>query len=245
MDDAALMPFVTSANVACGLHAGDADGDGRDRVARAGATASASARIRVTRTASTSAAARSRCRPTTSRTSCSTRSRRSTASCARAAARSRTSSRTARCTTAAPSSRTSRARSRRACGASVRASCSSGAAASMLIEAGRDAGLAVAEEAFADRRYLPDGSTVPRGDARALITDPDEAAEQSILLARDRVGHRRGRDPRRGPRRHPVPARRHAGRGEDRAPHPRAVPRRGDPDRAARARPRQPPAKGS
>ena len=62
-----------------------------------------------------------------------------------------------------------------------------GAAASMLIEAGRDAGLAVAEEAFADRRYLPDGSTVPRGDARALITDPDEAAEQSILLARDRV----------------------------------------------------------
>jgi UPF0271 protein len=59
-----------------------------------------------------------------------------------------------------------------------------GAAASMLIEAGRDAGLAVAEEAFADRRYLPDGSTVPRGDARALITDPDEAAEQSVGCGR-------------------------------------------------------------
>ena len=62
-----------------------------------------------------------------------------------------------------------------------------GAAASMLIEAGREAGLAVAEEAFADRRYQADGSTVPRGEAGALITDPDEAAEQSVLLARDRV----------------------------------------------------------
>ena len=62
-----------------------------------------------------------------------------------------------------------------------------GAAGSMLIEAGREAGLAVAEEAFADRRYLPDGTTVPRGEPRALITDPDEAAEQAVLLARDRV----------------------------------------------------------
>jgi UPF0271 protein len=41
-----------------------------------------------------------------------------------------------------------------------------GAAGSMLIEAGRDAGLAVAEEAFADRRYRRDGSLVPRGEAR-------------------------------------------------------------------------------
>ncbi len=62
-----------------------------------------------------------------------------------------------------------------------------GAAGTMLIEAGREAGLAVAEEAFADRRYMSDGSTVPRGEARALITDPDEAAEQAVLLARDRV----------------------------------------------------------
>jgi UPF0271 protein len=45
----------------------------------------------------------------------------------------------------------------------------------------------VAEEAFADRRYRRDGSLVPRGEARALITDPDEAAEQAVLLARDRA----------------------------------------------------------
>ena len=62
-----------------------------------------------------------------------------------------------------------------------------GAAGSMLIEAGREAGLAVADEAFADRRYLPDGTLVPRGEPRAVITDPDEAAEQAVLLARDRV----------------------------------------------------------
>ncbi len=62
-----------------------------------------------------------------------------------------------------------------------------GAAGSMLIEAAREAGLAVAEEAVADRRYRPDGSLVPRGEPRALITDPDEAAEQAVLLARDHV----------------------------------------------------------
>jgi len=61
-----------------------------------------------------------------------------------------------------------------------------GAAGSMLIEAGREAGLPVAEEAFADRRYMPDGSLVPRGQPGALITDPDESAEQAVRLARDR-----------------------------------------------------------
>lgn len=38
-----------------------------------------------------------------------------------------------------------------------------GAAGSLLTGAGEDAGLAVAEEAFADRRYRPDGTLVPRG----------------------------------------------------------------------------------
>jgi UPF0271 protein len=61
-----------------------------------------------------------------------------------------------------------------------------GAAGSMLIEAGRDAGLAVAGEGFADRRYMGDGTLVPRGEAGALILDPDEAAEQAVHIARDR-----------------------------------------------------------
>jgi UPF0271 protein len=56
-----------------------------------------------------------------------------------------------------------------------------GAAASMLIEAGRDAGLAVAEEAFADRRYLPDGSTVPR-DRVAIAVDGTRVAVRADTL---------------------------------------------------------------
>src|SRR5262244_511962 len=55
-----------------------------------------------------------------------------------------------------------------------------GAAGSMLIEAGREAGLAVAEEAFADRKYRRDGSLVPRGEEGAVITDADQAAEQAV-----------------------------------------------------------------
>jgi UPF0271 protein len=60
-----------------------------------------------------------------------------------------------------------------------------GPAGSMLIEAGREAGLAVAEEAFADRKYRRDGSLVSRSEAGAVITDPDEAAEQAVSIARD------------------------------------------------------------
>ncbi|MEP7132464.1 MAG: 5-oxoprolinase subunit PxpA, partial [Acidobacteriota bacterium] len=56
---------------------------------------------------------------------------------------------------------------------------------SLLMEAGREAGLPVAAEAFADRRYLPDGTLVPRTDRGALLSSPDEAAEQALSLARD------------------------------------------------------------
>ena len=62
-----------------------------------------------------------------------------------------------------------------------------GAAGSLLVGAGEDAGLAVAEEAFADRRYRADGTLVPRGQPGALLLDPDEAAEQAVGLARDGV----------------------------------------------------------
>lgn len=44
-------------------------------------------------------------------------------------------------------------------------------------------GLAVVREAFADRRYLPDGSLAPRSDPRALLSDPDESAAQAVSLA--------------------------------------------------------------
>jgi UPF0271 protein len=56
---------------------------------------------------------------------------------------------------------------------------------SHLLETAREAGLTVAAEAFADRRYRGDGTLVPRGEPDALLTDPDEAAEQALHLARD------------------------------------------------------------
>ena len=58
-----------------------------------------------------------------------------------------------------------------------------GQSGSLLLEAGREAGLPVAAEAFADRRYKPDGTLVPRGETGALLTDPEEAAEQAERLA--------------------------------------------------------------
>jgi UPF0271 protein len=41
-------------------------------------------------------------------------------------------------------------------------------------------------EGFADRRYLPDGSLVPRSRAGAFVDDPDEAVRQAEWLMGDR-----------------------------------------------------------
>ncbi len=41
-------------------------------------------------------------------------------------------------------------------------------------------------EGFADRRYRPDGSLVPRGQSDAFVRDPAEAAAQAIRLVRER-----------------------------------------------------------
>lgn len=60
-----------------------------------------------------------------------------------------------------------------------------GLAGSAMIEAARAAGLAVAEEAFADRGYRADGSLVPRDRPGALLAGPDETAHQAVSIARD------------------------------------------------------------
>jgi UPF0271 protein len=60
-----------------------------------------------------------------------------------------------------------------------------GLAGSAMLVAWRTAGFAVAAEAFADRRYEPDGTLRPRRFPDALITDPDEAAAQALAIARD------------------------------------------------------------
>lgn len=58
-----------------------------------------------------------------------------------------------------------------------------GLAGSQMLEAGRQAGLQVAAEGFADRNYMPDGSLVPRTRSDALITDANEAVANALRLA--------------------------------------------------------------
>jgi UPF0271 protein len=60
-----------------------------------------------------------------------------------------------------------------------------GLAASPMLDVWREMGLPVAAEAFADRRYEPDGSLRNRKFPDALITDPAAAAAQALRLARE------------------------------------------------------------
>lgn len=56
---------------------------------------------------------------------------------------------------------------------------------SLLLQAGREAGLGVISEVFADRRYLPDGSLVPRSRADAQIDNDGEAVAQVLQMVRE------------------------------------------------------------
>ncbi len=60
-----------------------------------------------------------------------------------------------------------------------------GLAGSALIDAGNAMGLPVVAEAFADRRYLADGSLQPRSEQGAVIEDAAQAVAQAIGIARD------------------------------------------------------------
>jgi 5-oxoprolinase (ATP-hydrolysing) subunit A len=60
-----------------------------------------------------------------------------------------------------------------------------GLAGSALLDAGRAAALPVASEAFADRRYRADGSLQPRREADAVIADTDQAIAQALAIARE------------------------------------------------------------
>jgi 5-oxoprolinase (ATP-hydrolysing) subunit A len=49
--------------------------------------------------------------------------------------------------------------------------------------AAADAGLRFVPEAFADRRYLPDGSLQPRSEEGSVLRDPGAAAAQALMIA--------------------------------------------------------------
>jgi 5-oxoprolinase (ATP-hydrolysing) subunit A len=59
-----------------------------------------------------------------------------------------------------------------------------GLAGSELPRAGERHGLAIAHEAFTDRRYRADGSLVPRDEAGALIDDIEASLVQALAIAR-------------------------------------------------------------
>jgi UPF0271 protein len=61
-----------------------------------------------------------------------------------------------------------------------------GLAGSAMLEAFREAGFRVAAEAFADRRYEKDGSLRARKFRDALLDGPEKAAEQALRIAEGR-----------------------------------------------------------
>jgi UPF0271 protein len=58
-------------------------------------------------------------------------------------------------------------------------------AGSRLTDWARDAGLRTVAEAFADRGYRPDGSLVPRNQPGAVLHDPDAVAARMVQLVRE------------------------------------------------------------
>jgi UPF0271 protein len=60
-----------------------------------------------------------------------------------------------------------------------------GFAGSLMLDVFRGAGFRIAAEAFADRRYEPDGTLRARKFDDALIHDPAEAARQALRIAQE------------------------------------------------------------
>ena len=62
-----------------------------------------------------------------------------------------------------------------------------GLAGSVLVKEGRHAGLTVAEEVFADRTYADDGTLTPRTHPDAVLTDPAHIKQQVLAMLKE--GH--------------------------------------------------------
>ena len=61
-----------------------------------------------------------------------------------------------------------------------------GLAGSELVKAGEEKGLLVAQEVFADRTYQSDGTLTPRQQENALIHDPQVAVNRAIRMIKER-----------------------------------------------------------
>lgn len=59
-----------------------------------------------------------------------------------------------------------------------------GLSGSLLVKAGEERGLRVANEVFADRNYQPDGTLTPRSHANAMIHDTENAIKRVIRMVK-------------------------------------------------------------
>ena len=200
-DDDALLDLVTSANVACGFHAGDPSTMRRVCARAAAAGVAVGAQVSYRDLAGFGRrfidVEPGRARPTT----CSTSWPRSTGSPGPPAPGSPTSSRTARSTTRR-SPTTARPRRSSTPSSPTTGGCRCSACrARRCCARPRRPGMRPVAEGFADRGYTPDGALVPRREPGALVRGPRGGGRAGRA-----DGHRRRR--RRG-RRH---AAAHAGR---------------------------------
>jgi 5-oxoprolinase (ATP-hydrolysing) subunit A len=62
-----------------------------------------------------------------------------------------------------------------------------GLAGSGLVEAGLDVGLRVMNEGFPDRNYNPDGTLVSRKESHAIIESPEEVAKHAVELIKNGI----------------------------------------------------------
>ncbi len=62
-----------------------------------------------------------------------------------------------------------------------------GLAGSALVEAGVEAGLSVASEGFPERGYTEAATLMPRGQPGAIVDSPEQAAENALRLVREGI----------------------------------------------------------
>ena len=224
--DEALMASITSANVACGFHAGDPRVMRRTvalarharRRGRRAPGVSRSRRVRPTRDAGHAAGGRGP-RPLSGGGAGRHRRRRRASGCS-------TSRRTARSTTWRAATAALADAIARAVAAFDRSLILFGLPDSELLQAGERAGLTVAAEVFADRAYEPDGSLASRRKPGSVIHDADAVVARAVRMVRDREVVATDGSVDSPPRRHDVSPRRHAGRGRARAAESRQASKR-------------------
>jgi len=57
---------------------------------------------------------------------------------------------------------------------------------SSMLRIAEDMGLKTASEVFADRNYMDDGTLIPRIQKNAIVTEPEAAAKQVLMMAKEK-----------------------------------------------------------